>query len=99
MKTRMFTLAFTLLAVMILITACSSGSSSSTTAPSTTTQDGGALLQERCTVCHTLSRVESKKLTSTEWETIVDKMIGKGAQLTPDEETLVVDYLAATYGK
>ena len=101
MKTRMYTLAFILLAVMILVTACSSGASTSTTAPSNSSAilDGATLFQERCNVCHNLSRAESAKHTSAEWKTIVDKMIGKGAQLTPDEETLVVDYLAATYGK
>jgi cytochrome c-type biogenesis protein CcmH/NrfF len=97
----MFTLAFILLAVMILVTACSSGASTSTTAPSNSSAilDGATLFQERCNVCHNLSRAESAKHTSAEWKTIVDKMIGKGAQLTPDEETLVVDYLAANFGK
>jgi cytochrome c-type biogenesis protein CcmH/NrfF len=99
MKTRMLALLLTILVVMSLVTACSSGSSSSTTATSTTSKDGSTLLQERCTVCHNLSRVESSRHTSADWKTIVDRMIGKGAQLTSDEETLVVDYLAATYGK
>lgn len=86
--------------LMLAITACSSKPATTTTvAPSSGSLDGAALVQERCTACHTLSRVESKKLTSGEWEAIVDGMIGKGAKLSADEKILVVDYLAATYGQ
>ena len=99
MKTLMRTLLLTILVVMILVTACSSGSSSSTTAPSTTTPDGATLIQERCTVCHTRTRIENAKHTSAEWKTVVDKMISKGAKLTSEEETFLIDYLTATYGK
>jgi|SRR4030042_3309241 len=99
MKTKMIALLLMLLTLVFLVTACSSGASTSTTAPSTTTSDGATLIQERCTVCHTRTRVESVKHTSAEWKTIVDKMIGKGAKLTSEEETLVIDYLTATFGK
>jgi hypothetical protein len=34
-----------------------------------------------------------------DWQTIVDQMIGEGAQLTPAEKTTVVNYLVANYGK
>jgi cytochrome c-type biogenesis protein CcmH/NrfF len=89
-----------ILAVILLITACSSGASSTTAAPaSTTAVDGATLLQERCTVCHTLSRAESSRHTAADWKTIVDMMISRGAQLTPDEETVVVNYLASKYGQ
>jgi cytochrome c5 len=101
MKTRILTLSLVILAVMILITACSSGAATSTTASSTssTTLDGASLVQERCTVCHAISRVQSAKHTSAEWKTTVDRMIGHGAQLTAEEETAVINYLAANYGK
>jgi hypothetical protein len=61
--------------------------------------DGATLVQERCTVCHPLTFVEKSKHTAADWKLIVDTMIGRGAKLTSDEETLVVNYLAATYGK
>jgi cytochrome c-type biogenesis protein CcmH/NrfF len=98
MNNRRISLLFVLLAAIFLVTACSSGSSSSTTAPSGTTQDGAALLNERCTVCHTLSRAESSKHSAADWKTIVDSMISRGAQLTPEEETVVVNYLATKFG-
>jgi hypothetical protein len=87
------------LTMVLLITACSLGSSSGSTARSTTSLDGASLLQERCTVCHTLSRVRRASHSSEEWQAIVDRMIGKGAEFTSDEEALLIDYLTATYGK
>lgn len=60
---------------------------------------GEALLNARCTVCHTLDRVHKRKDTREGWETLVGKMIKKGAILDDAERDVVVDYLAATYGK
>jgi len=60
--------------------------------------DGATLVQQRCTVCHTMARIQSAHHSAADWQTIVDSMIRRGAQLTAEEETIVVDYLAATYG-
>jgi cytochrome c-type biogenesis protein CcmH/NrfF len=98
MKKQSRTLLLTIMAVILLVTACSSSSSSTTVAPASNTQDGAALVQERCTVCHTLSRAESQRLNSTQWKSVVDMMIARGAKLSAAEETLVVDYLATKYG-
>jgi hypothetical protein len=81
----------------LLLTACGS-SSTPTAAPSGgSTLDGKTLLQTRCTVCHDLSRVTSRTGTADQWKAIVDRMINNGAQLTPQEETVLVNYLAQTY--
>jgi hypothetical protein len=50
-------------------------------------------------VCHPLSRVESTKHTAADWKTIVDMMISRGAQLTPEEAIVVVNYLATNFGQ
>ncbi|MFZ0532694.1 MAG: hypothetical protein WAM09_05905 [Anaerolineales bacterium] len=98
MRNRWIPLLLTLLTVLILLTACSSGVSN--TAPAATSNlDGATLVQEHCSVCHALSRIESSNRTAAEWKTIVDLMINRGAKLTPGEETVVVDYLATTFGK
>jgi cytochrome c5 len=60
--------------------------------------DGTALLEERCTVCHSLDRVMQAQKTRDEWEQTVTRMVGKGAQLTEDEQATLPEYLAATYG-
>jgi len=65
--------------------------------PVTTTLDGQTLLQERCTVCHTLDRVTSAHKTADQWKTTVGRMVGKGAQLDAQEQQTLIDYLAQTY--
>ncbi len=73
-----------------LLAACGSGS---TPAP----LDGQTLMNERCSVCHDLSRVTSAHHTAAEWKVTVDRMIARGAQLTPAEEQVLLDYLSANY--
>ena len=90
-------LALCIVIMVFFVSSCKSQSSTATPDP-TTMYEGATLVQERCTVCHTLSRVERVKYTASEWQTIVDNMIQKGAQLTPDEKTIVEKYLIATYG-
>lgn len=100
MRNRLVSMLLVLLAVFILTTACSSGASSTTAAPaSTTALDGATLVQQRCSVCHPVTFIEKSRHTAADWKTIVDQMIGRGARLTPDEETLVVNFLAANYGQ
>ncbi len=70
---------------------------SPTAAVSSAVADGATLLQERCTVCHTLERVESAHKTAEEWERTVARMIGRGAKLTEAERAVLVEYLAAKY--
>lgn len=94
-----------LIALVILVAAAGCGSSSTstsgggTTATQAPTPDGKALVQERCTVCHSLDRIQSASKTADEWKTTVDRMIGKGAQLNADEEAAVIEFLTKTQGK
>jgi len=68
------------------------------TATQATGGDGLALLNERCTVCHNLGRVTSLSASADQWNTIVSRMVQNGAQLTSAEQTVLVNYLAKTYG-
>jgi hypothetical protein len=86
---------------VIFLAACSSNNSS-TAAPSggTTsgsTVDGQTLMQQRCSVCHSLNRVTTAHKTAADWKTTVDRMINNGAQLSPAEEQTLVNYLAQNY--
>ena len=83
------------LLVGAFLTAC--GASQTPTAPAATTLDGQALLQERCTVCHNLSRVTSAHKTADQWTATVERMIGHGAQLDAQEKQTLIDYLAQAY--
>ncbi|MCS7259460.1 MAG: ABC transporter substrate-binding protein, partial [Anaerolineae bacterium] len=58
---------------------------------------GAVLLQERCTKCHNLRRVETAKKTAEEWQKTVERMVSKGAQLSAEEQKVLIEYLAATY--
>ena len=55
--------------------------------------DGNALVNERCTVCHTRDRIDQAQKSPEEWAATVDRMMGYGAQLTPEERQAVLDYL------
>ena len=59
--------------------------------------DGEALKQDRCTVCHSLARVEAAHKTAEQWLATVNRMIGYGAVLSAEELDVLVQYLAETY--
>lgn len=60
--------------------------------------DGETLLEERCSECHSLTRVTNQEMTRAEWEQTVTRMVEMGAQLSDEEKTVLVDYLAENYG-
>jgi cytochrome c5 len=62
------------------------------------TLDGKTLLEERCAECHDLGQVERARKTEEGWKATVQRMVGKGAQLSQAEQEVVVQYLAETYG-
>ena len=59
--------------------------------------DGAKLLEERCSVCHPSSRPKSKQKTPEQWETTVNRMMGKGANLSEEEKVILLDFLGRTY--
>lgn len=60
-------------------------------------QDGAALLEERCSVCHPTARPKSAQKSMEQWNATVTRMMGKGAKLTAEEKTLLIEHLSATY--
>jgi Quinohemoprotein amine dehydrogenase A, alpha subunit, haem binding len=100
MRKTLLSIGILCITILVFAVACSSGTPTSTVAPAVTaSQEGATLVSERCTVCHSLSRVESLRLSAADWSTVVDQMIARGAQLTPAEKTVIVNYLAANFGK
>jgi cytochrome c2 len=79
----------------MLIAAC--GAPQEATAPDTL--DGKALVEQKCTRCHDLTRVEQAKKTTDEWKATVERMVGHGAQLNADEQKTVIEYLSEAYPK
>lgn len=56
--------------------------------------DGNALVEARCTTCHSRDRIDNASKDRTGWEATVDRMIGYGAQLNADEREAVIEYLS-----
>ena len=107
MRTKTILLTTILLVTLgMLLAACGSKAKSTATQPSAPAQatvapaaaaDGEALLNDRCTKCHSLDRVTSAKKSASDWQKTVTRMVGNGANLTSEEQKVLVDYLAKTY--
>lgn len=61
------------------------------------TLDGNALIDERCTVCHTRDRIDQQDKDEEGWTATVDRMIGYGADLDEAERQAVISYLVETH--
>gem|GEM_PF-470826 len=92
----LYALPAVILAGVILLSGCAQSQPAGETGGAAI--DGEALLQDRCTQCHTLDRVMNKSESADWWEQVVTNMVGKGAVLNADEQTALVEYLSATYG-
>lgn len=54
-------------------------------------------LVESCLICHTPAMIEHQRMTPAAWAAEVDKMIGWGAPVTPEETGTLVKLLATEY--
>ncbi len=58
---------------------------------------GLTIVNEKCGSCHTTSQVFATRRPAAEWPAVVQQMIDRGAELTPEEQATVSTYLAANY--
>ena len=68
------------------------------TKPQDSTQAGKDLMAEKCYQCHGDSMWKDHRQDRKGWESVLYRMIGRGALWTEEEVRLMSDYLAATYG-
>ncbi|MBW2465840.1 MAG: hypothetical protein JRF02_00935 [Deltaproteobacteria bacterium] len=59
---------------------------------------GASLLNERCTVCHSLKWVRQSRKDRGQWEETVSRMVQRGAWLNGGEREVLIEYLVKTYG-
>lgn len=59
--------------------------------------DGAALIEERCSVCHTTAQIYNADKDEAGWTATVDRMIGYGAQLNSAEREAVLQYLVGNH--
>jgi hypothetical protein len=52
------------------------------------------LINERCGFCHTTGQALGVRKTPANWALVVQSMIDRGAELSPEEQKIVTDYLA-----
>ena len=62
------------------------------------TDKGRRLVLDLCTSCHDLQRVKLQHLSRDEWQGVIKGMISEGGPVTDEEMSLIVDYLAASFG-
>lgn len=76
--------------------AASSGQPASSPAPSSTSSassDAVAIINQRCSTCHAADQALAFRAGSTaEAQALLDNMIQRGAQVTPDEQQALVQY-------
>jgi cytochrome c5 len=83
------------LILLALIAACAQTAEPEVEAPQTET-DTRALIVDRCSDCHSSDLVfEADYTTEAEWSDLIDEMIDKGADVSPEEKELMVEYLVA----
>lgn len=58
---------------------------------------GKDVLLRACTSCHSAVLITQQRKPPEEWVKTVDKMVGWGAPLQPQEKATLVDYLAAMH--
>jgi len=87
-------LILSLLALIAIITlmGCASMDKAIAENPSSPAMQGKMLLEQRCTVCHSLDRVNAMNTDQAGWDKIIDRMIQKGAKLNAEERQKVIDY-------
>ena len=61
--------------------------------------EGKKIVETACTSCHAIDVVTSKRMSKQEWQGVVNSMIDRGASLSKEDATAVVEYLARNFGK
>ena len=58
---------------------------------------GLTLVNTKCGFCHSTSQVFAGGHTAAEWPDVVQQMVDRGAELTPEEQGVVSTYLATHF--
>jgi len=59
-------------------------------------QEPASVFQNVCGKCHPPEAVVTPR-PRAQWQETIDKMVGLGAKISPEERAIVLDYLSATY--
>ncbi len=64
-------------------------------APTLTDAEMEALIFEKAKTKHTLDFILSQNKTAEEWSKTLDRMIGYGAKISPEEKELIINWLVS----
>ena len=86
---------------MVLAGAILTGGLISTDAAPQQPADAGSaeLYMRLCNTCHDAQRILANRRTRTQWAEVIEKMVERGAQGTPDELAAVEEYLLRVSGR
>ncbi len=54
---------------------------------------------ENCLICHSEDMASRQRLTAKQWTAEVDKMVGWGAPVPPDQKVVLLKYLVASFSE
>jgi len=59
---------------------------------------GKKLVEEICSFCHGLARINGHAFTREQWDSVIKGMVSEGAPVTDEEFSLILEYLAKNFG-
>ena len=59
---------------------------------------GRDVVANLCAQCHPITNVTAQRHSKQEWEEVVNRMIGNGAQISASEAEQIVEYLSVYFG-
>jgi hypothetical protein len=59
---------------------------------------GKEVVEQQCTVCHGTSNFTSSRFSRQDWEYVVNEMIDRGALISDEDKTIIVNYLTEHFG-
>ncbi len=59
---------------------------------------GKNLALASCSVCHSTEMLRQQRLSRSQWTAELNKMIGWGARVAPQDKAVLLDYLAKRFG-
>jgi competence ComEA-like helix-hairpin-helix protein len=68
-------------------------------APPAVDAKGAATFARVCSTCHDGARILSNRRSKSQWTEVIEKMMERGAQVSDDDFTEVMDYLLRHYGR
>ena len=58
---------------------------------------GLELIQRSCISCHDIYMITTKRKTPEQWAEVMDLMMARGAEVTPDEMQIIEEYLSQNF--